>query len=97
MTPDEFGTERASLRLVAAAAACRVITVGRSNSSGVTITAGQDTITEQYRLAVLPDQEIDIDYQVTIGGCVYQVIRLETALTDAFFRHAIISRKRGAV
>ena len=95
VTVDEFGSARRVLTLVAADVPCRVITAGAANAGAAGVVGGQDVMSELYRVALLPDQAIDVDHQVTIGADVYQVVRLETALTGAFFRHAVISRKRG--
>lgn len=72
---------------------CRVIQAGQFNAAAVQVVGSQETLPEMYRLALPPETPLDVDQRVTVDGVTYNVVRMETALTDEVFRHALIVRR----
>lgn len=78
--------------LVASDVACRLIDVPPA-SSGVAVASGAETLKQQYRLIVPVGTTLDADMRVTVSGVVYQVVGIDTALTDRVFRSAVLARR----
>ncbi len=92
-TPDSMGGTSISWTEVATDAPCRIIQAGDQNRSQAMMAAEQETIRHLYKLIVAYDGELGVDMRVTCGGIVYDVVQVETALTDKAFRSAIIVRR----
>lgn len=73
---------------------CRVIQAGQFNADAVQNVGARETLPEMYRLALPPETALDVNQRVTVDDIVYNVVRLETALTSEIFRHALIVRRR---
>jgi hypothetical protein len=92
----ELGQETSVWVSVAADLPCRVISATRStNTSAIDQAGAQETLREDYRLIVPAGSALDVNQRVTVNGAVYQVIRVETALTDEVYRSAVMVRRRG--
>lgn len=72
---------------------CRLILVGQRYGSGVAEAAGAETMRDEYRLIVGRDVALAPDLRVTVNGLTYDVVRIETALTDAAFHAAVLARR----
>lgn len=92
-TPDAYGGVQRVQELVAADVRCRIITVNRQSASSTTITSDRETLRDEYRLSVLRTVPLGTDYMVTVEGVDYDVVRIETRLTDEVFHHAILHRR----
>lgn len=73
---------------------CRLVKQGNEKQPGAVVTAGQDTLDEMYKLSLPRDTSVEVDYRVLHGDVTYEVVRIESALTDAVFTQAIVRRKR---
>lgn len=73
---------------------CRVIKAGWSNADMTEIIGSQETMAEMYKAALPVGTPIGIDQRLTVGGATYDVVHVETALTDAVMVHAWIIRRR---
>lgn len=93
-TIDEYGAPDPQLLVVASHVPCRVIKAGTPNTSAIRSEAGQqETMPHEYRLAVQRETALAVDQVVEVGGEQYRIVRIETALTERFFRSAIIVRR----
>lgn len=90
----DYGDVSATWTTVADDVPCRVIMARRSDLNADGITAGQETLEENYRLAVAHTIALDVNQRVTVGGVIYSVVRIETALSDKIFTQAVLARKR---
>ena len=94
---DEYGGQTIAWVTAALDVPCRLIKRGQSTTDAQ-IAAGRDTINDGYKLALLAGSPgasiIGADMRVTINGIVYQVMSVESALTDGVFVMLIIERKR---
>lgn len=90
---NELGGSARVPRLVAADVPCRVITTGQKTGASSTVVAGQETLAQEYELQVGPEVALAVDQEVTVGGETYQIVRLETALTERFFRSAVLVKR----
>jgi hypothetical protein len=90
----DFMTPANEWRVIAAGVKCRVITKGRSFASQIQI-AAQETLADNYRLAVPLGTDLQADDRITVGSVSYSISKLETELTDEFFLQATLSRRRG--
>lgn len=79
--------------LVAANVPCRVIKPGQANTNAGDIVANQETLQDLYRLIVPNTVALGVDQRVTTDGFVYNIVRIETALTDDVFHMALITRR----
>lgn len=93
LTTGEYGQPTHSWELVASAVPCRLLMIKR-DGSGVVTAADQETMQEQYSLIVANTVTLDANYRVTVGGIEYDVVRLETSLTDEAYHKAIVARRR---
>jgi hypothetical protein len=91
--PDAFGGAEEVAEVIADGVPCRLNRVGARTRSGIEDAGSQETLAEEYELAVPHDAPLAVDQQVTVDEVAYRVIRLETALTDRLFRHAVIVRR----
>lgn len=92
-TPDVYGGVQRVLETVAADVRCRIITVNRQSGSAAGITSDRENLRDEYRLSLLRSVPLGTDYVVTHDGVDYDVVRIETALTDEVFHHAILHRR----
>lgn len=91
----EIGTPNTGLTVVASNVPCRVIMSGSgSNSSESGLQGMAETLTETYKIELATTQTVDIDYKITVDGITYDVIRIETALTDDVFTQVTATRRR---
>lgn len=91
---DKYGAQTKQPVMVAQDVPCRVIEAGGQRGSAIEQAANQETLVEEYRLAVPIDTALDVDQEVAVGSAVYQIVRLDTSMTDKVFRHAIMVRRR---
>lgn len=89
----EYGEPTHAWELVAAAVPCRLLMIKR-DASGVQVAGEQETMREEYTLIVARGVTLEVDYRVTVDGETYDVVRLETALTDEAYHKAIVARRR---
>lgn len=90
---DEFGDSSRTLRTVAIDAACRIIKVGQNTTSAASITSNREDIRDEYKLSVLRTTPLSVDYRIKHDDVEYDVVRIETSLTDEVFHHAILQRR----
>lgn len=91
----EIGTPNTGLTVVATNVPCRVIMNGSgSNSSESGLSGMAESLTETYKIELATTQTVDIDYKITVSGVTYDVIRIETALTDDVFVQVTAIRRR---
>lgn len=93
-TRGDMGEPVIAWAMVADDVPCRVIKAGQFSTDAVQLVGQRETLPEMYRIALPPDTELDVDQRITVDGVTYNVVRLETALTDAVFRHALITLRR---
>lgn len=78
------------------AAKCRMITVGAGmGGDNLEMIGERDAMLDEYRLALAVGTDILADDRVHCQGKAYEVVNLETDLTDRFFIHAILRLRRG--
>lgn len=70
---DEMGYPMHSTEVVASDVACRVISLGRVNSSQAGDVGSQETLTQRYRLILPHGTSIGADYTVTVDGVDYVI------------------------
>jgi hypothetical protein len=72
---------------------CRVIKVSMSPSA--MIVGGQESMQDMYRVSVPVGTALAVDQRIELSnGLEYDVVDLETELTDEMFEHALVSRQR---
>lgn len=89
----QYGEPTHHWELVASGVPCRLLMIKR-DLSGVQVAGEQETMQDQYSLIVGDGVTLEADYRVTVGGETYDVVRLETALTDEAYHKAIVARRR---
>jgi len=75
---------------------CRLIRNRSQSASEIAEFGMMAVMDDEYRLVLENDADILADDRVVIGDENYQVTSIQDGLTDAFFKTAIICRKRGA-
>src|SRR5690242_7804430 len=95
-TTGEYGEPVHAWEVTATGVTCRLIKAGQFNTPGGETPGAQETLQDLYRLVVAQTVTLDVDYRVTVNDAVYQVVRLESELTDEGFHAALVSRQRGA-
>jgi hypothetical protein len=80
--------------LVAEDVPCRIITAGTQSTSKAEAVGGQEALKDLHECIVPVGTSIDVDHRVITGGVTYEVVALETALTDAAFVKVLVSRAR---
>lgn len=94
-TLDELGSPVSGRVIVAENVPCRLIKNGSTSSSAAQIIGSAETLRETYKIAIPANYvDLDVDYHITVNGITYDVVTLETALTDEVFTQAIITRHR---
>lgn len=88
----DFGEPLHAREVVYSSEPCRLIQVGRRTDSGVSVTAGAETLQHDYRLIVRRSVALTTDMRVTVEGLTYNIVRLETEWTDDVFHAAILAR-----
>jgi len=92
---DEYGAPPGAWSIVAANVPCRVIMQSAARSAEAGAQAGREGVADTYRLIVPAGTALDAGQRVTTSdGAVYEVVDLQTALTDAPDAQAIITRMR---
>lgn len=86
---DIYGAPVHQWAVVASGVKCRVIKMGRGDTREV---GSQEALVEKYRLICPAGTALGIDQRVTVGGAVYQVVSVQSALTDAVDVQAEIVR-----
>ena len=92
-TLDENGGSVETWEIVADNEPCRVIQMGSSDSSQALATGERETLRRAYKLIVSVSVAVSVDYRVTIGADVYDIIRIEDALSDEVFHSVLMSRR----
>ena len=93
-TLDELGSPVSGREIVAENVPCRLIKNGSTSNSAAQIIGSAETLRETYKIAIPSSYDLDIDYHITVNGITYDVVTLETALTDEVFTQAIVTRHR---
>jgi head-tail adaptor len=93
-TLDETGSPIQTWDTVASNVPCRVITAGQSSSSAAAIVGSAESMTDLYKIVLPANTSIDINCRITVNGETFNIVRLETALTDEVYTQAIITRQR---
>lgn len=91
---DDFGAQQKSFAQVGTAVACRVITGQQSFQSGMMQQGEQKSMKHELRISLPVGTELDVDYQIDVGGVVYDVVRVIDDLTDDTQVQAVITRRR---
>jgi hypothetical protein len=73
---------------------CRMIKAGQFNDEAAMLAGNKDALQDMYRLSVPYGTDLKTNYRVTLNDLTYDVVRLETELTDEVFHHAIVARRR---
>lgn len=89
-----FGEPVQSWSAVAEDVPCRLITVGRRNSSETQVIGSRESVVDAFRLICPQDTAFAVDDRVSVGGRRYQVVTVEDDLTDAAYVAAIVVRER---
>lgn len=71
---------------------CRLIAAGRWGDATMT-DASKDSMRSEYRLIVGADVALSVDQRVTVDGLLYDVVKIETQLSDRAFRSAVVYRR----
>ncbi len=87
-----YGEVSRTWESIAVEVPCRLVVARRTELSGAGIIGLRETVECVYRVALPPDTPIHIDDRLTIDGVSYGVVRLETALTDAIFIQAVVTK-----
>lgn len=90
ITRGEFGEDVITLSNVASYEPCRLITVGQRFGTAQQQAGGQETLRTEYRLIVGRQVALAVNQRVTVAGETYDVVRIETELTDEAFHSAIL-------
>lgn len=91
---DAYGDRSHEWVTVAEDVACRVIMAGIRTGGAIVERASQEQMRDEVRLIVSRNTALDVDYRVTLAdGTVYDVVRIETLLTDEAFHSAILNRR----
>ena len=93
-TLDELGSPVSGRITVAENVPCRIVKNKSLSNSAASIIGSGESLTESYKIAIPSSYELDINYHITVGNVSYDVVNLETALTDEVFTQAIITRHR---
>lgn len=79
-TVDQYGGITSQWESVAVDVPCRLIKGGMPITQ---MAGGQETIPEVYKIALAAGQTVGVDYRLSIGANVFNVISVETALSNA--------------
>lgn len=93
VTIDDYGAQDRSVYEPVYAGKCRLIQPGEQYSSQLEPAAGQETLSEGYRLSVPNTITMQLDDRVEVSGEYYRVVRVEDRLTDDLFHHAILAKQ----
>jgi head-tail adaptor len=89
-----FGEQIHDFETVASGVACRVITAGSSFRGDMESSGNQELMLDRYRIIFPAGTAVDVDYRVTIGSRVYNVVGLTDARQDETDVHVIATRER---
>lgn len=70
-----------------------MISVGARLGSGIAEAGAAESLKYEYRLIVAQDVALAVDMRVTIAALVYNVVRIEDALTDEAYHSAVLQRR----
>lgn len=90
---DALGDRSHIWEIVAQNVPCRLIMAGQRTGSAVVERAMQEQMRDEYRLIVARTVALDVDMRVTVAGVTFDVVRIDTALTDEAFHSAILNRR----
>lgn len=76
---------------------CRLIRSRQPIGDGVEMSGQRQVLEDEYRLAVADDVDIDGNDRITIDGVEYGIVRMDDVMTDKFFKHVILTNRRGSV
>jgi len=88
-----YGEPTHQWEVTAADKPCRLISVGARRGSGIAEAGAAESLEYEYRLIVAQDVTLAVDMRVTIAALVYNVVRIEDALTDEAYHSAILQRR----
>lgn len=91
----QYGEPSQVWQVVGADVPCRMITAGAGRGNAIEERGAQETLKQEYRIVLAVTTEIGVDCRVTFGGHVYNVIRVESGLSDELFKQAIVIRRDG--
>lgn len=90
---DAYGTPTQTWSTVAADTPCRVIRDNAQAGAAQQI-ASREALRHQYRLIVIVDVALGVNYRVTTSdGSIYDIVEVEANLTDSFYKSATIARR----
>lgn len=92
-TIDDYGAPVQTWSTVASGAACRIVLAGNRYATEVREAGAAETLRQQYKLSIGRNVPLAADHRVTCGGVVYDVVQVETALTDEVWHSAILVRR----
>lgn len=92
-TTGAYGDVVRAWALVASDVPCRIITARRTDLNAASLTAGRETLSAVYRIALPHDTALQADDRITVNGQVFGVTRIEAAQTDRAYVSAIIARR----
>lgn len=90
----EYGEQVHDWETVATGVQCRVINAGTSNAGNNVQIANQEMLLDNYRVILPFSTVVDVDYRITVGARVYDVLSITDDRTDATDVQAIVSRVR---
>jgi hypothetical protein len=92
-TLDSYGAPSQTWETSAAGVPCRLIQPGQGNTAQTGTGGDREDIKRSYKLIVGVGVTIEIDYRVTVGSVVYDVIKIETSLTEEAFHSVLMARR----
>ena len=92
-TRGEYGEPTHDWSITAEDVPCRLILVGQRYGSGIAEAAARETMKHEYRLIVARTVKLSTNMRATINGEVFNITRIETALTDEAFHAAVLQRR----
>ena len=95
ITTNADGTPATVWTVIDTSKPCRLIRASLSKSNATAIDEGQVLSTEDYRLALAESVNLEVGSQAVINNVVYDIVRLDQNLSEAFFNHYVIARQYG--
>jgi hypothetical protein len=92
----DMGQELHENEVVATDVACRLIRAGLKSTGSSNNAGGRESLTDRFRIILPVGTVISTDYRVRMADdTLYQVVDVESALTDGAFVAAVVTRARG--
>jgi head-tail adaptor len=74
---------------------CRLVRSKAIQGDSIAEIGEREAITSEYRLAVMIETDVNSDDRIIFHGETFDVVHVDDSLTDKFFKHVIIKRRRG--